>query len=193
MKYNWPKVSHIFNIVGILILMFTLSSCVIISSAKRVEGFFLAGQELERSGYYDAAVEKYKIALKEFGKPGVSLGVRQAIDEHFPALVNSRIAGCYAKRVEAIFLIAESSHRSGYYDAAIKKYKVALEEFEKPEVTPGIRPHIDENFPTLVKLRIAECYVKPAENFFLAAFFCFDTQWRGIVPFRRLRCGDRKI
>ena len=169
MKNSRLKVSHILSIVGMLILAFTLSSCAIISSAKRVEDFFLAGQALEDSGYYDAAVEKYKVALKEFGKPGVSLEVRQVINERFPALVNSKIAGCYAKRVEDIFLAAEELYHSKHYDGAIGKYKIALKEFRKPEVTPGIRPHIDENFPTLVKSRIAKCYVKPAEDFYLEA------------------------
>ena len=71
MKNNSIKVSHILNIVGGLILMLTLSSCAILSSAKRVEGFFLEAEESYRLGDYNTAIKKYNLhsalVLTHFG------------------------------------------------------------------------------------------------------------------------------
>ena len=166
MKNNRIKVLPILSTIGILIFVSTLSSCAMLglSSTKRVEDFYLKAEAWYRSGYYDAAIGQYKVALEEFEKPGVTLGARPHIDANFPALVNSRIAECYAKKVEDFFLLAETSYRSGNHGAAIKHYKVALEEFGESGVTLGIRPHIDKDFPTLVNYKIAIAYSKLAEQ-----------------------------
>jgi TolA-binding protein/S1-C subfamily serine protease len=69
-----------------------------------------------------------------------------------------------AEQVENIFLDAEASYRAGSYNAAIEKYQTTLKEFRKPGVAPGVRPHINKNFPTLINYRIAVCYSKLAEQ-----------------------------
>ena len=136
---------------------------------KRVEDFYLEAEALYRSGNYNAAIKKYKIALEEFGKPGVVLGILPHIDAGFLLRVNSRITECYVKRVEDFYLEAEALYRSGNYNAAIEKYKIALEEFGKPGVVLGILPHIDAGFPARVNFGIAKCYFKPVEDFYLEA------------------------
>ena len=100
MKNDWIKFSHILSIAGMLILVFTLSSCAIISSAKRVEDVFSEAEASYRSGDYNAAIKKYNVALEEFGKPGVVLGIRPHIDKNFLTLVNYRIATGYSKLAE---------------------------------------------------------------------------------------------
>ena len=171
MKNNMVKAFFLLSIVALFILVSALSSCAMlgISTAKRVEDFYLEAEALYHSGNYNAAIKKYKIALEEFGKPGVGLGIRPHIDAGFPARVNSRITECYVKPVEDFYLGAEALYRLGNYNAAIKKYKIALEEFGKPGVVLGIRPYIDAGFPARVNFGIAKCYVKPVEDFYLEA------------------------
>ena len=93
--------------------MLTLSSCAILSSAKRVEGFFLEAEESYRLGDYNTAIKKYKVVLKEFGKPGVTLGLRPHVNKDFPTLVNYRIAVGYSK-------LAEELNEPKVFDLAIK-------------------------------------------------------------------------
>ena len=103
MRNNGLKPHNILSIIIALVLPFTLSSCAtlgFISTAKQVESLFLEAVVLDDSGSYNAAIEKYKVALKEFGKPGVAFGLRPHIDKNFPSLVYYRIAVGYSKLAE---------------------------------------------------------------------------------------------
>ena len=123
MKNNRIKVLPILSTIGVLILAFTLCSCAMLglSTAKKVESFYLEAEALADSGYYNAAIEKYKVALKEFRKPGVTLGLRPHIDDNFPTLVNYKIAVVYSK------LAQQSDNSKQFYNNAIEyAEKVAL-------------------------------------------------------------------
>ena len=74
-----------------------------------------------------------------------------------------------ARQVESIFLEAQALDHSGSYSAAIEKYKEAFKEFNKPGVTLGLRPHIDENFPALLQTRVLRCCSNLVKNLFLQA------------------------
>ena len=74
-----------------------------------------------------------------------------------------------ARQVESIFLEAQALDHSGSYSAAIEKYKEAFKEFNKPGVTLGLRPHIDENFPALLRTRVLRCCSNLVKNLFLQA------------------------
>ena len=162
------KVLHILSSIGMIILVFTLPSCAVLglSTARQVERLFLEAEALDRVEAYNAAIEKYKVALKEFKKPGVTLGVRPHIDENFPALINRRIARCRFELVQQRFLEAEESYHQKDYHAAIEKYEVALKEPEKHALTFDRLPYIETDSVTLrfINYRIASCYLKLAEQ-----------------------------
>ena len=164
MKDNRVKVSRILSIISMLIFVFTLSSCAILglSTTERVQSIFVKAQRFYELEVYDAAIEKYEEALKEFGKPGVTLGRRAYphINENFPTLVNRNIANCRSKLVEQLFLEAEESYHQENYRTIIEKYKDVLKEFKKHKVTFDRFPHIDpERF---INYRIANSYSKLA-------------------------------
>ena len=167
MKNDRVKIPYILNAICAFTLAITLSSCgTIISSANRVRNLYLEAEALYSSGYYDAAVEKYKVALKEFGKPGVTLGLRPDIDEDFPSLINSRIAICCSYLVKDIFLEAEELYHQRNYIKSIEKYKAAISEPVKYGIPINHLPNIGEGFPSsaLINFRIATCYSKLAEQ-----------------------------
>lgn len=153
-----------------IILMFTLPSCAVLglSTARQVEKFFLEAEKLERVEAYNAAIEKYKVALKEFKKPGVTLGVRPHIDEDFPVLINRRIARCRLELIQQRFSEAEELYHQKDYNAAIKKYELALKEPEKHGLTFDRLPYISSVYrkPSIefINYRIASCYLKLAEQ-----------------------------
>ncbi len=161
MENNQMKVWHILSCIGMIILVFTLSSCAMLglSTARQVERLFLEAQALERVEAYNAATEKYKVALKEFKKPGVTLGIRPHVDENFPALINGSITRCRSKLVEHRFLEAEESYHQKDYGMAIEKYDLALKEPEKHGLTFDHLLYIG-----FINYRIASCYLKLAEQ-----------------------------
>ena len=168
MQNNRIKLLCILRIINMLILVFTLPSCASLglSTARQVESLFLEAQALDHSGYYDAAIEKYKAALEEFRKPGVTLGLRPHIDENFPASINSRIVRCCSNLAKSLFLEAEESYRQRDYLVAITKYKAAVEEPKKYGLAFIRLPNVGADFPTLVLInfKIANCYSKLAEQ-----------------------------
>lgn len=170
MKNNNLKHWNILGIIGALILLFTLSSCAMLglSTAKKVEATFLAAEKLQRQEHYGPAIEKYLVAREEFGKPGVTIGLRPYIDASFPTLVNRRIGFCYSKAVEQLFLAGEKSYQQMDYEEAIKKYKVALKTSDSLRATCGSLsfgvPYIDQDFPVLANYNIARSYSEFAEQ-----------------------------
>ncbi len=157
---NQMKVLHILSSIGMIILVFTLPSCAMLglSTARQVEKLFLEAQALEDLMAYNAAIEKYQIALKEFRKPGVTLGIRPHVNENFPVLLNRSITRCRSKLIEHRFLEAEESYHQKYYGISIEKYELALKEPEKHGLT------FDSTRLILINYRIASCYLKLAEQ-----------------------------
>ncbi len=168
MKNNMVKVWHILNIIGILTFPFILCSCAIpaLSTIKKVDRLFSEAEALDHSGSYNAAIDKYKAALKEFRKSGVFQPLRRHLDEGFPVFVNDRIIRCCSKLANSFFLEAEKSYHQENYSEAIKKYKVTIKEPEKHGVPYSRLEDISPDFPTsmLVNFRIASCYSKLAEQ-----------------------------
>ena len=74
------------------------------------------------------------------------------------ALLSPLVLG-NSKKVERLFKDAEALYERSDYENAIEKYKAALKESNKPGAKTG---HIDEDFATLVHLKIALCYYELA-------------------------------
>ena len=166
MKNNMAKVWHILNIIGVLTFPFILYSCAILSTIKKADSLFLEAEALDHSGSYNAAIDKYKAALKEFRKSGAFHPLRRHIDEDFPVLVNDRIIRCCSKLANSLLLQAEKLYHQENYSEAIKKYKVTIKEPEKHGVPYSRLEDISPDFPTsmFVNFRIASCYSKLAEQ-----------------------------
>ena len=162
------KVLHILSTIGVLIFLFISYSCAIpgLSTIKKVDSLFLEAEALDHSGSYNAAIDKYKAALKEFRKPGAYHSLRRHVDEDFPVLVNDRIIRCCSNFANSLFLEAEKSYHQGDYSESIKKYKATIKEPEKHGVPYSLLQDISTDFPTstLVNFRIASCYSKLAEQ-----------------------------
>ena len=76
------------------------------------------------------------------------------------ALLSPLVLG-NSKKVERLFEDAEVFYERSDYEDAIEKYKAALKESDKLGVKTE---HIDEDFTTLVNLKIAQCYYYLAEK-----------------------------
>lgn len=76
------------------------------------------------------------------------------------ALLSPLVLG-NSKKVERLFEEAEVLYERSDYENAVEKYEAALKESNKPGAKTE---HIDENFDTLVHLKIARCYDYLAEK-----------------------------
>lgn len=76
------------------------------------------------------------------------------------ALLSPLVLG-NSKKVERFFEDAEALYERSNYEGAIKKYKEALKESNKPGAKTE---HIDRDFATLVNLKIARCYYHLVER-----------------------------
>ena len=76
------------------------------------------------------------------------------------ALLSPLVLG-NSKKVERLFEDAEGLYERSNYEGAIEKYKEALNESNK---LGAKTEHIDQDFTTLVNLKIAQCYYHLAEK-----------------------------
>ncbi len=115
--------AKIWGIIGGVALVLALLSPLVLGSAQKVERLFEAAEALYERLDYEAAIAKYKEALKESKKFGAKT---ERIDKDFTTLANLKIARCY-------YELAEDSSDIGHYHNALTHIRKVVLKAQVPK------------------------------------------------------------
>ena len=115
--------AKIWGIIGGVALVLALLSPLVLGSAQKVEKLFEAAEALYERLDYEAAIAKYKEALKESKKLGTKT---ERIDKDFTTLANLKIARCY-------YELAEDSSDIGHYHNALTHIRKVVLKAQVPK------------------------------------------------------------